>query len=248
MTDLLASLLRSAPFSPLARVEAFKRDPVGVQSHLLRRLLITAADTEWGRRFDFRRIAASDDVVEAYRRTVPLHSYDALSHDAERVRRGVPDVMWPGIHTHFAVSSGTASAGKLIPLSQDMLDVNKRFSVGAGLNYLAETGDFSFIFGKHLTLAGRIEESPDYPGTLVGEVSGLQAEHAPKFFSTLLQAVPNELSFPSQLGREARRRRRPHDGAGRATDRHGADVEPLLLRDPVRTVSETHGKAGLHGR
>jgi hypothetical protein len=195
MTDLLASLLRSAPFSPLARVEAFKRDPVGVQSHLLRRLLITAADTEWGRRFDFRRIAASDDVVEAYRRTVPLHSYDALSHDAERVRRGVPDVMWPGIHTHFAVSSGTASAGKLIPLSQEMLDVNKRFSVGAGLNYLAETGDFSFIFGKHLTLPGRIEESPDYPGTLVGEVSGLQAEHAPKFFSTLLQAVPNELSF-----------------------------------------------------
>lgn len=195
MTERIAPLLRSIPFSPLSRIEAFKRNPVGVQTQLLRRLLHKASDTEWGRRFDFRRIVASDDVIAAYRQTVPLHSYDALSDDAERVRRGTPDVMWPGVHTHFAVSSGTASAGKLIPLSRDMLNVNKHFSVGTGLNYLAESGDLSFIFGKHLTLPGRIEESAEYPGTLVGEVSGLQAEHAPKCFSALLQAVPNELSF-----------------------------------------------------
>jgi hypothetical protein len=195
MPSRIAPVLRALPFSPLAKIEAFKRDPLEVQSRLLRRLLVHAADTEWGRRFDFKSIAAERDVIRAYQRQVPLHTYEDLRDDAERVRRGAADVMWPGVHTHFAVSSGTASAGKLIPLSLDMLSINKRFSVGAGLNYLAETGDFSFLFGKHLTLPGRIEESADYPGTRVGEVSGLQAEHAPRLFSALLQAVPNELSF-----------------------------------------------------
>lgn len=162
---------------------------------LLRRLLRRAADTEWGRKYNFAEIAKAPDVIAAYQAAVPLHTYEDLRDACDRVRCGEPDVLWPGVHTHFAVSSGTASAGKLIPLSLDMLSANKRFSVGAGLNFIAETGDLSILFGKHLTLPGRIEDDPDYPGTRVGEVSGLQAEHAPKFFSALLQAVPNDMSF-----------------------------------------------------
>ena len=186
-------LLRSLP--PLRMIERFKSDPVGVQQRLLRRLLTRARDTEWGRRLGFEEILKERDVVAAYQARVPLRSYEELRADVDRVRRGEPDVIWPGRHLHFAVSSGTASAGKIIPLSKDMLNANKRFSVGTGLNYLLKSGDPSFIFGKHLTLPGRIEESEEYPGTLVGEVSGLQAENAPKFFSSILQAIPNEVSF-----------------------------------------------------
>lgn len=185
--------LRSLP--PLRQVEGFKADPVGAQERLLRKLLTRARDTQWGRRLGFAEILREKDIIAAYQARVPLQGYEEVRADIERVRRGERDVMWPGRHRHFAVSSGTASAGKIIPLSQDMLNANKRFSVGTGLNYLRKSGDASFIFGKHLTLPGRIEESADYPGTLVGEVSGLQAENAPKFFSSILQAIPNEVSF-----------------------------------------------------
>jgi hypothetical protein len=105
--------------------------------------------------------------------------------------------MWPGTITNFAVSSGTVSDGKIIPISQETIDHNRAFSVGTGLNYLQQTLDGRFILGNHLTLPGRVEEDPNYPGTLAGEISGILAENAPDFFSTLFQAVPNEVSFIS---------------------------------------------------
>ena len=200
LQSTLQTALRLTPH--LRRVERFKRDPVGTQQQLLRRLLRTAAGTEWGRRYDFGQIAEAPDVTSAYRARVPMRTYDDLREDARRVRAGAEDVIWPGRMTHFAVSSGTASEGKVIPLSQQSLVADRRFSIGAGLHYLGERGDPSFLFGKHLTLPGRIEEDPEFPGTLVGEVSGLVAEQAPSFFRNLLQAVPNEVAFRPNWNRK----------------------------------------------
>ena len=194
---MVASLLRTAldSLGPLRRVRRFTRDPVGTQRRLLRSLLQEAADTEWGRRYDFAALAQTPDVVRAYQETVPLHTYDDLREDATRVRGGAEDVMWPGRITNFAVSSGTVSDGKIIPVTDEMIARDRAFSVGTGLNYLKETLNPRFFFGKHLTLPGRIEEDPNYPGTLVGEISGLLAENAPSYFRSLLQAVPNEVAF-----------------------------------------------------
>lgn len=206
MESLLSSSLQSAlRLTPhLRRVARFQEDPVGTQQRLLRRLLHTAADTEWGRRYGFAEIAAMPDPTDAYRARVPLHTYDDLRADVRRVRAGATDVVWPGRMTHFAVSSGTASEGKVIPLSKRSLRADRRFSIGAGLHYLAETGNPSFLFGKHLTLPGRIEEDADFPGTLVGEVSGLVAEEAPSYFRTFLQAVPNKVAFRKGWNRKLR--------------------------------------------
>lgn len=192
---MLGKILYGLPGGPLRKVRQFKEDPLGTQARVLRGLLQRAAQTEWGRRFDFDAIAREPDVIRAYQARVPLHTYEDFRADAERVRKGAPDVMWPGVFKNFAVSSGTASAGKVIPVSHDMLVSNAGFSVGVALNYLAESSDPGLLFGKHLTLPGRIEEDPKYPGTKVGEVSGLQAEYAPGFFKHLFQAVPNEIAF-----------------------------------------------------
>ena len=194
---MVASLIRAAldTLGPLRRVQRFTRDPVGAQYRLLRSLLTQAADTEWGQRYDFASIAEAPDVVAAYQDQVPLHTYDDLRDDATRVRAGASDVMWPGRITNFAVSSGTVSDGKVIPVTDEIIARDRAFSIGTGLNYLKETLNPRFFFGKHLTLPGRIEEDPDYPGTLVGEISGLLAENAPSYFRSLLQAVPNEVAF-----------------------------------------------------
>lgn len=193
--ELTARAIGGLRLPPLRRIGAFTSDPVGTQERLLRDLLERASDTEWGRRLGFREIAAARDVVSAYQERVPLHDYEALRGDVERIRRGEEDIIWPGGFKHFAVSSGTASAGKIIPVSREMLKKNRSFSVAVGFSYLNRTGNTAYLMGKHLSLPGRIEEDAAYPGTLVGEVSGLQAEFAPAFFKYVLQAVPNEVAF-----------------------------------------------------
>ena len=202
--DLTESTVKALTAAPLRRANAFTSDPAGTQERLLRDLLGRATDTEWGKRYGFRELAASADVVAAYQQCVPLHDYESIRSDVERVRRGENDVMWPGGFKHFAVSSGTASAGKIIPVSREMLKKNRSFSVGVGLNYLRRTGNIAYLMGKHLALPGRIEEDPAYPGTVVGEVSGLQAEFAPAFFKYMLQAVPNDVAFLPNWERKLR--------------------------------------------
>jgi hypothetical protein len=193
MDDLIRAALEWV--GPLQRVEEFKERPVATQRTLLRRVLRQAADTEWGRRYGFSEIADAPDVIKSYQERVPLHTYDDIEDDVKRVREGATDVLWPGRVTNFAVSSGTVSDGKIIPITQETIDHNRSFSVGTGLHYLKETLDGRFFLGNHLTLPGRVEEDPEYPGTLAGEISGILAENAPDFFSAFFQAVPNEVSF-----------------------------------------------------
>lgn len=189
---------KSAPrlFSrTFSKMGGFSKHPARVQQALLRGLLRRAADTEWGRRYGFGEIARARDAVAAYQARVPLHAYADFEEDIRRIREGARNVIWPGAFRHFAVSSGTTSAGKIIPVSADMLAANRRFTLSVGLTYLARTGNIGYLLGKHVALPGRIEEDPAYPGMKIGEVSGLQAEHVPFLYRHILQAVPNEMAF-----------------------------------------------------
>ncbi len=195
MKHLLASAVNAAPVGPLRTMQRFARAPVATQEALLRDLLRRASGTEWGKRFGFGDLWRVRDVVAAYQARVPLHTYEALRADVARIRRGARDVIRPGGFRHFAVSSGTASAGKIIPVSEEMLVKNRRFSMGSAFQYLAESGNPRFWLGKFLSVPGRIEDDPEHPGALIGEVSGLQAEFAPAFVRRFYQAVPNEILY-----------------------------------------------------
>ena len=188
---------RAARFSlrTLAKVEGFLNNPIDVQHTLLRDLLQQAAGTEWGRRYGFGEIALARDVVATYQARVPLHTYSDFEEDIRRIRGGARDVIWPGAFGHFAVSSGTTSTGKIIPVSMEMLAANRRFTLSVGVTYLTRTGNVGYLLGKHVMMPGRIEEDPAYPGTKIGEVSGLQAEHAPFLYRHIFQAVPNKVAF-----------------------------------------------------
>ena len=179
----------------LRTARRFVARPLKIQSQLLRSLLKRAAPTEWGRRFGFTDLARSTDVVSAYQAGVPLHGYGDIELDVKRMRASAADVLWPGVIRHFAVSSGTTSFGKIIPVSRDMLLKNKRFSTGVALQYLSTRRKPGFLLGRHLGLPGRIEQDPAYPGTLAGEISGLQTLFAPALYRHMLQAIPSEVAF-----------------------------------------------------
>ncbi len=183
------------PLSPLNVIRAFKENPVGTQVNLLRKLTRKAADTEWGKKFGFKDIASAADPVRMYQERVPIHHYDEYRDDVVRVRAGEADVFWPGKFQHFAVSSGTASAGKIIPLSHEMLAINRKFTLCVAMAYFESGADPSFLFGRLLSVPGRIEEDPGHPGTWIGEVSGLQFLVSPVAIKKYYQAVPEEILF-----------------------------------------------------
>ncbi len=181
--------------SPLNVIRALKENPIGTQHALLRSLTRKAADTEWGKRFGFAEIATASDPVRLYQDRVPIHDYEAFRSDVERIRRGAADITWPGQFKHFAVSSGTASAGKIIPLSAEMLAINRRFTLTVAMAYFEAQADPSFLFGRLLSVPGRIEDDQSNPGSWIGEVSGLQFLVTPTIIKKFYQAVPEDILF-----------------------------------------------------
>ncbi len=144
---------------------------------------------------DFESLQNEKKVVSSYRSRIPLQDYDSLRPFLDRVRTGEANVTWPGTFGSFAVSSGTASSGKVIPISREMLQRNSSFGIGVALNYTVRTGDASIWFGRMLSLPGRVEPYASLAGAFVGEVSGLQSMHAPAIVSRFYQAVPHEILF-----------------------------------------------------
>lgn len=195
MSKIIGNLIRAIPGTSLHAIAEFTKDPVGVQTELLRKLLSTAAGTEWGKRYNFGDIASSSKIIENYESGVRVHTYDDYRSDITRIRSHEPDIIWPGIFTDYAVSSGTVSEGKIIPISKETFKNNLRFSLGAAVNYSATSGNSRFWFGRFLSLPGQMHEDENYPGNFIGEVSGLQARHAPAFISKYYQAVPNDILF-----------------------------------------------------
>ena len=176
------------------KARRFTRRPVQTQARVLRRLLRRAADTEWGRRFAFGQLARQPDVVAAFQARVPLHTYEDVKGDIARIRQGEADILWPGTVKHFAVSSGTVSAGKILPLSRETMRRNLVFSFGVGLQYVWSSGNVRTLWGQRLTMGGQVLRDETYPGNLVGEVSGFLAEAVPPKLRFLHRGMAPEIT------------------------------------------------------
>lgn len=101
------------------QIELFIKYPHEVQTELLRRLLFTAKNTEWGRRYDFKSIGSA----EAFASRIPVMDYEQHKSDIERLRQGEQNILWPTEIKLFAKSSGTTSdKSKFIPVSQEALE------------------------------------------------------------------------------------------------------------------------------
>lgn len=101
------------------QIELFRKYPHEVQTELLRKLLLTARNTEWGRRWDFRSIS----TPEQFSARLPVMDYESHKADIGRLRRGEQNILWPSEIKWFAKSSGTTSdKSKYIPVSQEALE------------------------------------------------------------------------------------------------------------------------------
>ena len=163
-------LERTAGRDLAAFAEAVKT-PTDVQRKLLFEILRREQSTGFGRDHRFADIRTLAD----FRRQIPLTRYEYFEPYIERVKLGELDAMF---HRQkvlmFALTSGTTSARKFIPITERFLADHRRVWTAWGLHVFMSHPDL-FRLGK-LTFVSDDDEFRTPAGIPCGSISGLSAK------------------------------------------------------------------------
>ncbi|MCF0056586.1 GH3 auxin-responsive promoter family protein [Dyadobacter sp. CY356] len=158
-------------------------DPVKEQREILQMLLEKARLTAFGKAYKFKEILESDNIVAAFQQLVPVHDYDKMNADWwHYLLEGHQNVTWPGGQKYFALSSGTTSNSKHIPVTDDMLDAIKKSGTHEIMNLSAFNLPAEF-FEKQILMLGSSTNLIEKDDHLEGEISGISASNIPGWFS-----------------------------------------------------------------
>lgn len=176
------------------QMELFLKYPEEVQVELLNQLLITARNTDIGKKYGFETITN----YERFRDNVPINKYEDIEPFIERARRGEHNVFWPTPIKWFAKSSGTTNAkSKFIPVSTESLE-DCHFKAGKDMLslYFNNNEDSKLFTGKSLRLGGSksIYEDND---TFFGDLSAIIIDNLP-FWAEMSSTPSNRISLMSE--------------------------------------------------
>jgi len=148
------------------------------QEKILRSLLDTAKDTQFGADHSFNKIHSHAEFIQA----VPVRDYEQLKSYIEKVKAGEENILWPGKPAYFAKTSGTTSGVKYIPISKESIGYHIKAARNALLCYIAETGNTEFVNGKMIFLSGS-PELEQVHGIHTGRLSGIVNHHVPAYLT-----------------------------------------------------------------
>ncbi|SOD92812.1 GH3 family domain-containing protein [Spirosoma fluviale] len=157
-------------------------DPAKAQRDVLQNLLTKARLTAFGKKHNFTGILDSPDIVAAFQAAVPVHDYDKLHTDWwHYLLEGHQNVTWPGGQSYFALSSGTTSTSKAIPVTDDMIDSIRK----SGIQQVMSLKNFdlpSDFFEKQIMMLGSSVNLIQKDDHQEGEISGISAANIPAWF------------------------------------------------------------------
>lgn len=181
--------------------------PWEAQKQVLTDMLTTAEHTAFGRKYDFSGILADADPVGRFQQTVPIYDYDKLYKEWwHYLHDGHENVTWPGGQRYFAMSSGTTSNSKAIPVTDDMLNSIKRSGIQQilSLKNFDVPGDY---FEKDIMMLGSSTKLMENNGFLEGEISGISAANLPVWFRRFYKPgkkIAEEREWEARVGKIAR--------------------------------------------
>jgi hypothetical protein len=159
------------------QIELFVKYPVDVQQEWLYSLLRDAANTGYGKTYNFSDIKS----YEQFKERVPLNDYDSLKPLIERTRRGEQNLLWHTDIKWFAKSSGTTDKSKFLPVSQESLD-GCHYNAGRDMITLHcyNNPETQLFTGKNLALGGSFKEDVfgEY-SSFHGDVSAIIIQNLP---------------------------------------------------------------------
>ncbi|MBR6640054.1 MAG: GH3 auxin-responsive promoter family protein, partial [Muribaculaceae bacterium] len=142
-----------------------------IQRQQLMWMIKQARNTQWGVTHDFSTISSYEDFATK----VPITPYEKIRPLVERMIAGERDVLWKGMTTHFAQSSGTSDGkSKYIPITSDSFTrCHYRGGTDVVAHYLNLYPDSRMFSGKGFILGGSYgNELKSLPkGVVVGDLS-----------------------------------------------------------------------------
>ena len=171
----LTKIVRNLFIPRWHQLERYQTEGETLQRDVLRRLIETAKDTEFGRKHALGCVKSYEDFC----RNVSVNTYEELKNDIDRMRQGESDVLWPGRVKWYAKSSGTTNdKSKFIPVSPDGLKrIHYRGGVDAVALYLRNNPQSRMLDGRGLILGGSHAPNYNLPGSLVGDLSAILIEN-----------------------------------------------------------------------
>lgn len=167
-----------------------ENSPEKDQEKVLTQLLETAKDTAFGKYYGFKNILDAEDIPKAFQNKVPYHDYDKIYNEWwKKIREGHEDITWPGINKYFAVSSGTTSNSKYIPVTEDMVDAIRK----TGIQQVVSLSKYDLppdFFERQIMMLGSSTALQQQDGFLQGEISGISANQIPFWFQSFYKPGP----------------------------------------------------------
>ncbi len=169
------------------QIDLFIKYPVEVQMEWFKKLITSAKDTEWGKKYDYKSIA----TVEQFRQQVPVGDYNSLKPYIDQMREGKQNLLWPSDVKWFAKSSGTTNdKSKFIPVSSEALE-ECHFKGGRDMLslYVNNHPDTEIFSGKGLVMGGSSNISEvNNESYYTGDLSAIIIQNLP--FWAQLKSTP----------------------------------------------------------
>ena len=159
------------------QIELFMKYPHEVQNEWFRKLISSAKETEYGKKYDFNGI----NRVREFKERVPIQNYDSLKPYIDRVRRGEQNILWNTPIKWFAKSSGTtADKSKFIPVSEESLE-ECHFKGGKDMlsMYFNNNPESQLFTGKSLTIGGSHQINQLNTDSFQGDLSAIIMQNLP---------------------------------------------------------------------
>ncbi|MCX7861700.1 MAG: GH3 auxin-responsive promoter family protein [Bacteroidales bacterium] len=184
---ILNSLIHWFNIKRINQIELMKKYPQEVQNEQLANLITKAQDTEFGKKYSFKKI----ETPRQFSETVPLHDYEQFKPYIESILNGKQNVTWPSEIKWFAKSSGTTSSkSKFIPVSKEALeDCHYKGGRDVIALYLKQFPDSEIFLGKTLALGGSHKISEFNSDIYYGDLSAVLMQNLP-FWAEFLR-TPN---------------------------------------------------------
>ena len=161
----------------LNEIENFKKNPIEIQQKILLQLVSIAKNTEWGKKYNYDSISN----VSEFQKNVPISSYEEIYPFIQRMMEGEKDILWPGMISWFAKSSGTTNArSKFIPVSKESLE-DCHFKIGKDelILYIKNNPNSKIFEGKSLFVGGSFNQIKNSPEIFCGDVSAIMMKNLP---------------------------------------------------------------------
>ena len=191
--------------SLLKEVEETRKDPFPFQVRTFNSLIHNGTNTLFGKEHHFSSISNYPD----FQKQVALHQYDDLLPYIERIRNGVPNILWNQEVKWFAKSSGTSGTkSKFIPVpSQSLRGCHFKGMRTLLAVYLDNHPKSKLFNGKALTLGGscRVDEMGTGKSRY-GDLSAVLLSNSPpwtEWFRTPPKSMALQHDFERKVNRMA---------------------------------------------